>query len=133
MSINEHQSTIEEVTGAPNAPDVCGDTARAEMIMERAMCLLGDKWTLMIVYNLRHGKRRFGELLEVLGNISPKTLSQRLKQLEEIRLVERRAYAEIPPRVEYLLTDRGLMLTNILKAIQEFGENCLSDIPNLSL
>lgn len=97
------------------------------------MCLLGDKWTLMIVYNLRHGKRRFGELLEVLGNISPKTLSQRLKQLEEIRLVERRAYAEIPPRVEYLLTDRGLMLTNILKAIQEFGENCLSDIPNLSL
>ena len=101
--------------------------------MERALRLLGDKWTLMIVYNLRHGKRRFGELHETLGNISPRTLSQRLKQLEEIKLVERRAYAEIPPRVEYLLTERGLALISILKAIQEFGEHCLADIPDLSL
>ncbi len=82
MSISEHQSAIEEVAGAADTPDVCGDHAQAEVVMERALRLLGDKWTLMIVYNLRHSKRRFGELLEALGNISPKTLSQRRKQLE---------------------------------------------------
>ena len=101
--------------------------------MDRALRLIGDKWTLMIVYNLMQGTKRFGELLEALGNVSPKTLSQRLKQLEEIKLVERRAYAEIPPRVEYLLTEKGLALINILNAIHEFGVHCLSDIPDLSL
>src|SRR5947209_6350353 len=125
MSISEHEYTTEE------ASEACDNGA--EVIMERALRLIGDKWTLMIVYNLMRGTKRFGELLEALGNISPKTLSQRLKQLEEIKLVERRAYAEIPPRVEYLLTERGLALIDILKAIQEFGVHCLSDIPDLSL
>lgn len=97
------------------------------------MRLLGDKWTLMIVYNLMSGQKRFGELLDALGNISPKTLSQRLKQLEEIKLLERHAFAEIPPRVEYLLTEKGYQLVTILKAIQEFGVHCLSDLPVISL
>ena len=125
MSISKHEHTTEEATG------VCENDSQA--IMERTLRLIGDRWTLMIVYNLMNGTRRFGELLEALGNVSPKTLSQRLKQLEEIKLVERRAYAEIPPRVEYLLTEKGLALINILKAIQDFGAHCLSDIPDLSL
>ena len=94
----------------------------------RALRLLGDVWTLMIVYTLLSGTKRFGEVLEVLGNISPKTLSQRLKMLEEIGFVQRQAFPEIPPRVEYRLTEKGLALIDIMEAIKLFGERYLSDV-----
>ena len=90
------------------------------------MSLLGDRWTLFIVYNLLSGPKRFGELL-AMGNVSPKTVSQRLKMLEEIDFVERHAFAEIPPRVEYHLTEKGQALVDILNAIKEFGERYLAD------
>ena len=95
--------------------------------MERAIRLLGDMWTLMIVHNLLTGSKRFGELLEVMGNVSPKTVSQRLKMLEEIKFVDRQAFAEIPPRVEYRLTEKGLALVHIMDAIQQFAEQYLAD------
>lgn len=91
------------------------------------MRLIGDMWTLMIVYNLMDGSKRFGELLEALGNISPKTLSQRLKMLEEARFVDRHAYIEIPPRVEYNLTEKGKALLGIIEAIRDFGMRYLSE------
>src|ERR1700730_2777054 len=94
----------------------------------RAMRLLGDVWTLLIVYTLLSGTKRFGELLESMGNVSPKTLSQRLKMLEEIGFVQRQAYLEIPPRVEYRLTEKGLALVDIMEAIKQFGERYLSDV-----
>jgi DNA-binding HxlR family transcriptional regulator len=100
--------------------------------MERAMQLLGDVWTLKIIYTLLTGTRRFGEILEAMGNVSPKTLSNRLKMLEEIKFVQRQAYAEIPPRVEYRLTERGFALANILEAISRFGERYLSDVEPMS-
>ena len=96
--------------------------------MERAMQLIGDVWTLKIIYTLLTGTRRFGEILEVMGNVSPKTLSNRLKMLEEIKFVQRQAFAEIPPRVEYRLTERGFALANIMEAINQFGERYLSDV-----
>jgi DNA-binding HxlR family transcriptional regulator len=96
----------------------------------RAVRLLGDVWTLMIIYALMSGTKRFGELLETMSNVSPKTVSQRLKRLEEIGFVQRQAYAEIPPRVEYRLTERGLALADILVAIRRFGELYMSDIPD---
>jgi DNA-binding HxlR family transcriptional regulator len=92
------------------------------------MRLLGDVWTLIIIYTLLSGPRRFGELLEAMGNVSPKTLSQRLKMLEEMLFVERRYFAEIPPRVEYRLTEKGLALVDIMEAIRQFGEHYLSDV-----
>ena len=95
--------------------------------MNRTLHLIGDMWTLMIVYNLMNGTRRFGELLDALGNVSPKTLSQRLKMLESVKFVERTAYAEIPPRVEYHLTDKGHALVDIIKAMQTFGDQYLAD------
>jgi DNA-binding HxlR family transcriptional regulator len=95
--------------------------------MSRAMNLIGDMWTLMIVFNLLGGPRRFGELLDAMGSVSPKTVSQRLKMLEEIGCVERRAFAEIPPRVEYRLTEKGLALVDVIEAIKQFGERHLSD------
>jgi DNA-binding HxlR family transcriptional regulator len=100
--------------------------------MDRAMRLLGDVWTLMIVHALLGGTRRFGELLEAMGNVSPKTVSHRLKKLEEIGFVQRQAYAEIPPRVEYSLTEKGLALADILEAIRQFGEHYLLDIGPVS-
>ncbi len=81
----------------------------------------------MIVYNLLSGPRRFGELRDAMGNVSPKTVSQRLKMLEEDGYVDRHAFAEIPPRVEYQLTEKGLALAGVLEAIRQFSERYLSD------
>ena len=88
--------------------------------------LVGDTWTLLIVRDLLKGPKRFGELQESLGNISPKTLSQRLKMLEAADLINRHAYAEIPPRVEYDLTEKGHALSEIIQAMSDFGERYLS-------
>ena len=91
------------------------------------MRMLGDEWTLKLIYALFSGTRRFGELLAALGSVSPKTVSQRLKQLEERGFVARQAFAEIPPRVEYSLTEKGWALVDIMQAIQQFGERYFSD------
>lgn len=105
-----------------------GDACAESPVMANTMRIIGDMWTLMIIYNLMDGSKRFGELLEALGNISPKTLSQRLKLLEEVRFVERHAFIEIPPRVEYSLTDKGKALLGIIEAIRDFGLRYLSDV-----
>ena len=102
------------------------DKEQHAMSMDRAIGLIGDRWTLFIVYNLLSGPKRFGELL-TMGNVSPKTVSQRLKMLEKIGFVERHAFAEIPPRVEYHLTEKGQALVDILQAISQFGERYLAD------
>ncbi|HLI07155.1 MAG TPA: helix-turn-helix domain-containing protein [Ktedonobacteraceae bacterium] len=94
----------------------------------RALRLLGDVWTLIIVYSLLSGPRRFGELLDAMGSASPKTLSQRLKMLEESGFVQRKAFLEIPPRVEYRLTEKGQALVDIMEAIKQFGERYLADV-----
>jgi DNA-binding HxlR family transcriptional regulator len=94
--------------------------------------LVGDMWTLLIIYNLMHGTKRFGELQDALGNVSPKTVSQRLKLLEHVGFVNRQAYPEIPPRVQYSLTEKGYTLGGIINAMQEFGERYLmqEDLPS---
>lgn len=97
--------------------------------MGRALRLLGDAPTLLIIFTLLHGTRRFGALRTAMGDISPKTISQRLKLLEELGFVRRRAFAEIPPRVEYDLTEKGFALADIIAAIKTFGERYLSDAP----
>ena len=116
MSITHLSKTTEQ-------PETC-----ATRPLGRAMRLLGDVWTLIIIYTLLSGPRRFGELLEAMGNVSPKTLSQRLKMLEEMLFVERRYFAEIPPRVEYRLTEKGLALVDIMEAIKLFGQRYLSEV-----
>ena len=85
------------------------------------MQLIGDVWTLKIIYTLMTGTRRFGEILEVMGNVSPKTLSNRLKMLEEIQFVQRQAFAEIPPRVEYRLTVAGRKLGTLVQAMRVYA------------
>lgn len=107
--------------------DHCASPAQHAAAMKRAIQLLGDMWTLMIVYQLLNGERRFGELLESMGQVSPRTVSQRLKMLEEGDFVHRQAFAEIPPRVEYRLTEKGLALADIIKAIGQFAEQHLME------
>ena len=117
---------------AMNTPTHSQTTEQAETCathpVGRALRLLGDVWTLIIVYTLLSGTKRFGELLEAMGNVSPKTLSQRLKMLEEIGFVQRQAFLEIPPRVEYRLTEKGLALIDIMEAIKQFGQRYLSEV-----
>ncbi len=119
-------------TGAMNILNHAPTTAQLETCathpVGRALRLLGDVWTLIIVYTLLTGPKRFGELLETMGNISSKTLSQRLKMLEEIGFVQRQAFLEIPPRVEYRLTEKGLALVDIMEAIKQFGQRYLSEV-----
>lgn len=93
----------------------------------RAAHLVGDVWTLLIVRDLLDGCKRFGQLKDSLGNVSPKTLTQRLKMLEQAGLVVRHAYTEIPPRVEYSLTETGMELLSVIEALREFGEKHLGE------
>jgi DNA-binding HxlR family transcriptional regulator len=94
--------------------------------MTKAIHLIGDVWILLIVVNLLPGTKRFNELLEAMGRVSSKTLSQRLKLLEELGMVERQAFYEIPPRVEYRLTDKGRDLGKVIEEIEQFAQKHLS-------
>ena len=118
-----------------NTPNQAQTTEQVETCathpVGRALRLLGDVWTLIIVYTLLTGTKRFGELLEAMGNVSPKTLSQRLKMLEEMGFVQRQAFLEIPPRVEYRLTEKGLALVDIMEAIKQFGQRYLFEVEPL--
>ncbi len=93
----------------------------------RALRLLGDAPTLLIIFTLLRGTRRFGEIRAAIGDVSPKTIAQRLRLLEDLGFVRRRAFAEIPPRVEYDLTEKGFALADIMAAIEVFGARYLSD------
>lgn len=93
--------------------------------MELAARLIGDRWTLLIIRDLATGCKRFGGLQKSVVGISPRTLSDRLSALEAAGLVERRAYAEIPPRVEYTLTEMGQGLIPIIEALRAYGERWL--------
>lgn len=93
--------------------------------MGRALRLLGDVPTLKLICALLRGTQRFGELRIALDDVSPKTISHRLKILEELGFVERQAFAEVPPRVEYHLTEQGQALADVLTAIRTFGERYL--------
>ncbi len=91
----------------------------------RAIRLLGDTWILLIVMNLLQGCMRFNTLRATLGHISSKTLSSRLKLLEELGFVQRVAFLEIPPRVEYHLTEKGREMGAIIAALEQFGNKHL--------
>jgi DNA-binding HxlR family transcriptional regulator len=87
--------------------------------------LIGSKWTAVIVHDLSEGPRRFSELERSCPGISPRTLAERLRVLEHEGVVERRSYAESPPRVEYELTERGRGLLPIIDAMRDFGREWL--------
>lgn len=95
----------------------------ADCPVAAALDIIGERWTLLIVRDLlRQGPRRFQDFLSSLAGVSPNTLSARLKRLEEAGVVERKLYAEHPPRAEYLLTEKGRALGPIVLALKKWGE-----------
>ena len=95
----------------------CAVAASAEII--------GAKWTALLVHDLSEGPRRFSQLEKSCSGISPRTLAERLRALEQEGMLERRSYAESPPRVEYELTDKGRDLLPVIEAMTAYGRSWL--------
>src|SRR3954462_3932050 len=87
--------------------------------------IVGGKWTLLVIRDLAEGTARFCELERSLEGISPRTLSLRLRALEEEGVLERTTFPEVPPRVEYALTDKGRALVPIIDSMREYGTEWL--------
>ncbi len=90
--------------------------------VETTLMLIGDKWKVLILRDLIPGKKRFGELKKSLGTVSQKVLTAQLRAMEESGLLLRTVYPEVPPKVEYSLTELGQSLKPILDAMQSWGE-----------
>lgn len=91
--------------------------------VETTLTLIGDKWKVLILRDLMPGTKRFGELKRSVGNVSQKVLTAQLRAMEDSGLLTRTVYAEVPPRVEYSLTELGKSLKPILDAMQSWGED----------
>jgi DNA-binding HxlR family transcriptional regulator len=89
--------------------------------VSRAICMLEKKWTIHIIYELSDGARRFCQLQEAIGNANARTLSERLKELEEQGMVHREVINTIPPWVEYSLTDKGGELCRIVEDVARWA------------
>ena len=90
--------------------------------VETTLMLIGDKWKVLILRDLLPGTKRFGELKKSIGNVSQKVLTAQLRDMERNGLVNRKVYPEVPPRVEYSLTELGRSLKPILDAMLDWGE-----------
>jgi DNA-binding HxlR family transcriptional regulator len=101
--------------------DTCPVTATAE--------ILAGKWTILLIRDLADGRCRFCELERSLEGISPRTLSLRLRALEEQGVLERKTFPEVPPRVEYSLTAKGRALVPIIEDMRAYGREWLEVIP----
>lgn len=90
--------------------------------VETTLTLIGDKWKVLILRDLLTGTKRFGELKKSIGNVSQKVLTAQLRDMEESGLISRKVYAEVPPKVEYSLTNLEQSLEPILDAMKLWGE-----------
>ena len=90
--------------------------------VEITLMLIGDKWKILILRDLMNGTMRFGELKKSIGQVSQKVLTAQLRDMESKGLVTRKVYAEVPPRVEYTLTETGYSLKPVLDALGAWGE-----------
>ncbi len=106
---------------------VKNDTMNLGCPVARTAELIGNKWTPLIIRDLVKGEKRFSELERSLRGISPKTLSERLKKLEDAQVVNRKCYAEVPPRVEYTLTEKGIALLPVIDSMRAYGATWLPE------
>lgn len=90
--------------------------------VETTLTLISDKWKVLILRDLMTGTKRFGELKKSIGHVTQKVLTAQLRQMEAAGLLTRTVFAEVPPRVEYTLTDLGYSLKPILDAMWDWGE-----------
>lgn len=89
--------------------------------VETTLMLISDRWKVLIIRDLLEGTKRFGELKRSVGNVSQKVLTANLRAMEDSGLLTRRVFAEVPPRVEYTLTETGYSLKPILDAMVAWG------------
>ncbi len=89
----------------------------------KTLKVIGSKWTMMILHNLFEGRNRFGLLQRELKTISPKTLSQRLDELEKTGIISKKIFSEVPLHVEYYLTPKGKSLEKVFKDLESWGRN----------
>lgn len=87
-----------------------------------AMEIIGNKWTALILRDLANGPKRFSELEKSVGSINPRTLSQRLDDLEKHNIITKQSFSETPPRIEYTLTQKGEDLVPVLKQMAAWGD-----------
>ena len=111
--MEKHNESTSQST-APNLP-ACP--------VETTLTLISDKWKVLILRDLLTGTKRFGELRKSIGTVSQKVLTSQLRLMEESGLLTRKVYAEVPPRVEYTLTELGYSLKPIMDAMWAWGEN----------
>ena len=99
--------------------------------VSEAMSVIGGKWKIPIIFNLSKRTHRFGELRKALGTVTQQMLSKQLKELEAYNLVDRKVYPEVPPRVEYSLTERGLSVLPVIHTIHNWATEELvsSEVP----
>lgn len=90
--------------------------------VETTLMIIGDKWKVLILRDLMNGTMRFGELKKSIGHVSQKVLTAQLRDMEDKGLVTRKVYAEVPPRVEYTLTETGYSLKPVLDALWAWGK-----------
>jgi len=92
-----------------------------------AMEIIGNKWTALILRDISDGPKRFSELEKSVDGINPRTLSQRLDALESHHIITKHSYAEVPPRIEYALTEKGEDLVPVLRAMSAWGDKYYTD------
>ena len=107
MENTEHTATLENLPACP---------------VETTLTLISDKWKVLILRDLMGGTKRFNELKRSIGHVTQKVLTAQLRQMEASGLLTRTVYAEVPPRVEYTLTELGYSLKPILDAMWQWGE-----------
>lgn len=99
--------------------------------LQRSVAVLNTKWKLIIIYMLRQRKARFGQLHASIGTISKKVLTDTLKELEADGILLREEFKELPPRVEYSLTEKGMSLVPIILQLAQWGdEHCFPEKEN---
>lgn len=90
--------------------------------VETTLMMIGDKWKVLIIRELLPGTKRFNEIHHSIDGVSQKVLTQKLREMESDGLLERKVYAEVPPKVEYSLTELGKSLGPVLDSLKEWGE-----------
>ena len=94
---------------------------KAHLKFVRVMGIIGSKWNLFIIWSLKDGTLRFSELQKRMGDVNSKTITKHLRDLEKNKIVTRTVYPEVPPRVEYNLTQQGLTFLPVFEAIRKWG------------
>lgn len=110
LETNCQEDTVMEAKTLPTCP------------VETTLTLISDKWKVLIIRDLLPGTKRFGELKKSIGSVSQKVLTSQLRQMEESGLLVRTVFPEVPPRVEYTLTELGYSLKPVLDAMWNWGE-----------